>query len=76
MNKPEWVAKLESEPCKCLRCSFCNGSGTIYFDISGDYIGSYQTDDLDNPEPCDECGNGIVETCDRCELLEQYEREP
>lgn len=73
-DKPEWVTKLESEPCRCVRCSDCGGSGTIYFDLRGHYVGKHMTDDMDDPEPCDMCSGGIVETCDPCDALDDYDR--
>ena len=74
-DKPEWVAQLEGEPCACVRCTACNGSGTIYFDLRGRYVGKSRMDDLDDMEPCDMCKGGIAEECDRCLALEDYDLE-
>jgi hypothetical protein len=65
-NTPEWVKQLEAEPCKCIRCPNCNGSGD--YDAWGHYV-----DDMDDPEPCDMCRGGITEECDRCTALNDYE---
>ena len=73
--KPQWVIDLEAEPCHCVACSFCKGSGTVYYDLSG-HVRNFMMDDLDSPEPCDECGNGVVEQCDRCVMLDDYYAEP
>ena len=67
-EKPDWVRKLESEDCTCVVCSSCNGRG---------YFHTGRWDDMDETEdwPCDYCYGGISEPCDRCLLLEEYERE-
>lgn len=58
----EQIKQVEAEPCKCIQCGTCNGSGTIRIDCPG-----WPEWDL---ETCDECcGRGIIETCDRCQLL-------
>ena len=51
--KPDWIVKLEAEPCRCERCSFCCGRGNI------------RVDDHSQPEgwdleTCDQCSGGIV----------------
>lgn len=59
-------AKLEAEPCRCVTCGDCNGSGNIEV-----RTGSYPEWDL---ESCEECGgSGITEVCTRCELLEEMD---
>jgi len=61
---------IESEPCTCVRCGECGGSGTIWLDFNGRYLGNRRCDDLDEMETCEECGgSGIVEVCARCQLL-------
>lgn len=57
---------VAAEPCKCVRCSMCSGTGRIRVD---DWSG-YDT------EPCEDCNNGIVETCGRCEYLAELDMEP
>jgi hypothetical protein len=32
-------------------------------------------DDMDEPEPCDQCRGGIVEECDRCLALADFDAE-
>jgi len=61
---------VEKEPCRCRACADCRGSGAVWFDWNGKYLGNSRSDDLDDMETCDSCGgSGIVETCDRCQLL-------
>lgn len=60
--------------CKCERCGECNGSGTIWFDFQGNYLGHHRCDDLDEPDNCPECsGSGIIDQCDHCNALEEDE---
>ena len=54
-----------AEPCKCVRCSFCRGSGRDPYAEIG--MGE---------QSCEECGgSGISEVCGRCELLADWDRE-
>lgn len=70
--KPKWVTDLESEPCECVCCPICKGTGTVYY-LLGEYCGPHHPcDDLAEPESCEECSNGVAETCDRCNQLESY----
>jgi hypothetical protein len=73
-EKPEWVKKLEVEPCECIRCEMCHGTGTLYFSF-GRFIGPSRHDDLDDPEPCEFCRGGIAEECGRCTMLNDYYNE-
>ncbi len=69
-------AKVEAEPCRCVPCGDCGGSGNIWVDFNGRYLGNHRCDDLDEMEPCGTCGgSGIVERCDRCQLLEEMDHE-
>ena len=62
--------------CRCVRCGTCNGSGSIWFDYRGKYLGNQRSDDLDELEICDDCGgSGISEECDEC-LDSRYDDEP
>jgi RecJ-like exonuclease len=66
------IAEESTKPCSCVRCAACDGSGTIWLDMNGRYLGNRRCDDLDEMERCDECdGSGIVEECDRCQTLGQ-----
>ncbi len=72
------TAKIEQEPCRCVPCGACDGSGRVWYsfpgaDRGGRYLGNSRCDDLDEMELCDECHGGIVEVCDRCQLLEEYD---
>jgi hypothetical protein len=68
------IKQVESEPCKCVSCDFCGGAGNYWVDLDGT-IGP-PGDDLGDLETCDECGgSGTVETCDRCILLADMERD-
>jgi hypothetical protein len=75
MTATEARAKVAVEPCACVRCGACGGSGTIWLDFRGRYLGNSRCDDLDEMEPCDECSGGIVEVCERCQLLEEMDNE-
>ena len=57
--------KAASEPCRCVTCGSCNGTGHIRY--------SNNQFDLDDTEPCDDCSGGISETCDRCQLLREMD---
>ena len=71
MKTPDWVAKVEAEPCRCKWCSSCQGRGTIRV-----YGGRLSIDDLAELEDCLSCdGFGLIELCDRCQVLEDYDRE-
>lgn len=57
---------LYAQPCKCVRCGTCGGSGNIWVE----YLG------VDELERCpDDCENGLSEVCDRCMDIEELERE-
>ena len=61
----EEMKKVAAEPCHCIRCVMCSGTGRIRVDHWYEY----------DTEPCEDCTNGIVEFCDRCQLLEDMEHE-
>ncbi len=65
MTAPE-RQKVEQEPCRCVRCDMCRGTGRIA------NRESWSGTDF---EPCEDCHNGIIETCDRCELLADMDHE-
>jgi hypothetical protein len=72
---PDWVIKLEAEPCECVSCPDCN-SGQVYYDIGGRYIGKNRMDDMCEMETCDTCGgSAITDECERCIQLNDYDRE-
>jgi hypothetical protein len=73
LDKPEWVKQLEAEPCKCIPCSHCDGTGSIYFDMKGRYVGRHRFDDLCDAEPCDMCHGGIAAKCERCQQLDDWD---
>lgn len=53
--------------CTCTTCRECEGSGFIFFSMSGEYLGSHHMDDLDQLEVCESCsGRGIEDTCNEC----------
>ena len=67
---------LIAAPCECVSCSCCDGSGNLWLDMAGRFLSRHRTDDMSEMEPCDNCrGSGIVETCDRCHLLEEMDAE-
>lgn len=58
--------------CKCARCVGCGGSGTVWRDIGGKFLGDHRCDDLDSPEMCESCGgSGITDVCDNCRNEEE-----
>lgn len=69
MANPAWVEALLKEPCRCVPCGTCRGTGSI------------QVDDPTQPEgwdleTCDECcGSGLAESCERCVDLDDWDRE-
>jgi hypothetical protein len=68
------IAKVEKEPCRCIRCDMCAGQGNCRVDFDGRPTDGL--DDLYNLETCEDCGgSGITDTCDRCSLLADLERE-
>lgn len=68
--------KVNAEPCRCVACPYCGGNGPYWVDMGAHY-GQHRSDDLDEMEYCEECGgSGVVETCDRCQLLKELEDEP
>ena len=71
----EMAEKIAAEPCKCVSCSSCGGTGSVWFTFDGKYLGNHRSDDLDELERCEECHAGIVELCARCETLAELEQE-
>jgi hypothetical protein len=72
--------KVPDHGCRCVRCSECNGTGTVWFSFGspayggGQYLGSHRSDDMDEMETCDECrGSGISEECDTCSFQREIE---
>lgn len=48
------------DSCICDLCLECNGTGTIWWSCTGEYLGAHRSDDLDEPETCDSChGSGL-----------------
>jgi hypothetical protein len=53
--------------CKCVKCSACGGSGSVWFDVFGKCLGNRRCDDMDTVETCDQCyGTGLDVACDEC----------
>ena len=70
-DTPQWVKDLEAQPCKCVYCDACYGSGSIRV-----FFGRVSIDDLANLEECPSCnGRAITEVCDRCQQLEEWEQD-
>lgn len=67
--------RVAEEACTCISCTVCGGTGTVWFDFRGRYLGNSRCDDMDELELCDNCRGGIVEVCSRCELLEEMDHE-
>jgi len=55
------------DKCICVTCGACDGTGHIYVDMRGRYIGRHASDDMDEMVSCPACdGSGITEECDYC----------
>lgn len=57
--------KVPADQCECVLCDMCSGTGRVRVD----HWSGYDT------EPCEDCENGIVEVCGRCEYLADLDRE-
>ena len=62
------IEELRKAPCECVSCVTCRGTGRLW-------TSSSMNQPFDEDFPCDECYQGIVETCDRCHLMVEYENE-
>jgi DnaJ-class molecular chaperone len=61
-------SELLAQPCRCVSCPDCRGSGRTWFQTGG-----YPEEDV---ETCDYCsGSGITEQCDRCADLIEIEHD-
>ena len=58
--------RVEKEPCRCVICAVCDGTGQMIIDHSLDGV------ELDH---CDYCNGGITEVCDRCQLLDDMDHD-
>lgn len=54
--------ELVKQPCLCVTCATCRGTGDVW-------VPNPMNEQFDDPEPCWDCRDGIVEACDRCQLL-------
>ena len=70
-EKPQWLAELEKQPCRCIACGVCHGIGTIRVGLDG----LPTIDDLSDLIQCDFYSGGIVEVCDRCQELHEYDED-
>lgn len=79
MRSPQMQAAIDAvlaRPCECVSCPECRGSGHVWVDWRGRYLGNSRCDDLDELETCDTCGgSGVTECCGRCDELDQIEQE-
>ena len=67
---------MAEDKCTCVRCSECDGFGSVWISFSGKYMGKYRCDDFDEMITCPECGgSGITEMCDYCRDREDEEWE-
>ena len=65
------------DECTCQRCPECGGTGDVWISFSGEYLGCFRCDDLDELDVCPECeGSGIILMCENCmdELLAEQEK--
>lgn len=56
---------VAAEPCECVCCVMCSGTGRIQVD----HWSGYDT------EPCEDCDDGIVEVCRRCQYLADWDEQ-
>jgi len=63
MSNAELKTAVEREPCRCVRCHACGGTGTIIIFAT----------ELDECATCS--GTGAEFTCDRCDFLEELSQE-
>ena len=63
----EAMKKVCAEPCLCVTCTYCNGTGYIRYTPLDQFN--------DETEPCDSCSGGVSEVCDRCQLLTEMEHD-
>lgn len=54
--------ELNKEPCKCVSCPTCRGTGKLS-------VPDPLNEPFDDLITCDECDEGIIEECDRCQLM-------
>jgi hypothetical protein len=68
------MSALYKQPCCCVSCSVCGGTGNIRvrYDALGRMSEGYG-DDLDDLEPCDQCHGGVTEECERCIELNELD---
>jgi hypothetical protein len=70
MNDRETARELQlsmGTQCSCIICPDCNGSGSVWHDWRGRYLGRSRCDDLDELETCMACrGSGYTEQCENC----------
>ena len=73
MTQEEYIKSLESEPCECVVCPYCKGSGNVWW-LLGKYYGAHHPcDDLAELESCENCDGGVTLMCSRCAELEYYD---
>ena len=63
MSKKE----LNAQPCDCITCGTCHGTGRMRDQYSEPWVDEYQS--------CYDCDGGVTDTCDRCRLLIEIEHD-
>jgi ssDNA-binding Zn-finger/Zn-ribbon topoisomerase 1 len=59
--------------CECVFCPECNGTGNVWFNYHGKYLGKRRFDDMDELETCPNCnGKGIIQYCNH--FINDYEK--
>ncbi len=70
------MAAMQREPCRCVLCSLCGGSGNLWVTLDGKHH-LHRVDDLGELETCEECrGTGVEKICDRCRMMEMEDEIP
>jgi DnaJ-class molecular chaperone len=65
----ELIDSVQQEPCRCVYCGVCGGSGQIKVEDRSQPEGW----DLDTCYACD--GSGLEDVCERCLFLEEIDQE-
>jgi hypothetical protein len=66
-------SEIIARPCTCYPCPECRGHGTVWYAFDGSYLGDHRCDDLDDLRHCDNCDGGVIEICDRCAELAEFD---
>jgi hypothetical protein len=69
------MANPTEQKCECTECHVCRGHGTLWFAL-GSKVGTvHRTDDMGEPETCENCrGTGLEDgPCYFCQMAQEDE---